>query len=130
MTSFFSKIRKQLLAGNRINKYLIYAIGEILLVVFGILIALQVNNWNEARVERKQEQAILRQLKTEFTRNLNQLDDKIQVKQALIRSAKTLFEYIDHPATRNKDSMDIYLSRTIPFSTFDPIVNDLASSGS
>ena len=49
MLRFFSKMRYRLAAENRMAKYLRYAIGEILLVVIGILIALQVNNWNEQR---------------------------------------------------------------------------------
>ena len=47
MIKFFRQIRQQLLTENKFSKYLIYAIGEIILVVIGILIALQVNNWNE-----------------------------------------------------------------------------------
>lgn len=49
MLRFFRKIRLNLMSENKVSKYLIYAIGEILLVVLGILIALQVNNWNEGR---------------------------------------------------------------------------------
>ncbi|TDQ17015.1 hypothetical protein DFQ04_1663 [Algoriphagus boseongensis] len=49
MLTFFRKIRQKLLSQNRVTRYLVYAIGEILLVVIGILIALQVNNWNEQR---------------------------------------------------------------------------------
>lgn len=49
MLRFFQKIRKNLLSENKTGKYLKYAIGEIILVVIGILIALQVNNWNEKR---------------------------------------------------------------------------------
>lgn len=52
MIKFFRKIRKKLLTENKFSKYLLYAIGEIILVVIGILIALSINNWNE---ERKQE---------------------------------------------------------------------------
>jgi len=49
MLTFFRRIRKGFLVGGRASKYLLYAIGEIALVVIGILIALQVNNWNEER---------------------------------------------------------------------------------
>ncbi|MGX1927929.1 DUF6090 family protein [Flagellimonas sp. 2504JD4-2] len=49
MIKFFRKIRQKLLIENRFSKYLVYAIGEIILVVIGILIALQINNWNEER---------------------------------------------------------------------------------
>ena len=47
MIKFFRKIRQNLLSENKFSKYLLYAIGEIILVVIGILIALQINNWNE-----------------------------------------------------------------------------------
>ena len=47
MIKYFRKIRQQLLTQNRFSKYLLYAVGEILLVMVGILLALQVNNWNE-----------------------------------------------------------------------------------
>ena len=129
MLRFFRRLRQNLLPENKFSKYLLYAVGEVLLVVIGILLALQVNTWNEERVEKAEEQAILRQLKTEFTLNLAQLDDKIKAKKALISSARTLFDYIDYPEGHPQDSVDFHLSRTIPFSTFDPIVNDLASSG-
>ncbi len=53
MINFFRKIRQQLLTQNKISKYLLYAIGEILLVVIGILIALQINNWNENKNQQE-----------------------------------------------------------------------------
>lgn len=49
MLNFFRRIRRKLLQGGKLKKYLIYAFGEVFLVIIGILIALQVNNWNEAR---------------------------------------------------------------------------------
>jgi len=49
MIRFFRQIRQRLLTDNKFSKYLLYAIGEILLVVIGILIALQVNSWTEAK---------------------------------------------------------------------------------
>jgi predicted permease len=57
MIKFFRKIRKNMLTENKFSKYLIYAIGEIALVMIGILLILQVNNWN-----KNQEKQILTQL--------------------------------------------------------------------
>jgi len=54
MLTFFRKIRKSLLDTGSAKRYMLYAIGEILLVMIGILLALQVNNWNETRKDRKQ----------------------------------------------------------------------------
>jgi hypothetical protein len=59
MIKFFRKIRQKMLTENKFSKYLIYAIGEIILVVIGILIALQINNWNETRQIKKVEKEIL-----------------------------------------------------------------------
>ena len=53
MLRFFRQLRQRLLSENRISQYLLYAVGEIVLVVIGILIALQVNNWNEDRKKRQ-----------------------------------------------------------------------------
>lgn len=59
MISFFRRIRQELLQQKSVTRYFAYAIGEILLVVIGILIALQVNNWNEVNKNSKQEKAFL-----------------------------------------------------------------------
>ena len=53
MIKFFRKIRYNLMSENRTGKYLKYAVGEIILVVIGILIALSINNWNEQRINKK-----------------------------------------------------------------------------
>jgi len=72
MIKFFRKIRQRLLTENKFSKYLIYAIGEIVLVVIGILFALQINNWNETKLERKVEKeyivSLIEDLKTDSTR--------------------------------------------------------------
>lgn len=59
MVKFFRRIRKMLLDQGNLKKYLIYALGEVMLVVIGILLALQINNWNQTRVSKKTEKAIL-----------------------------------------------------------------------
>ena len=77
MIKFFRHIRQRLIADNRFSKYLLYAIGEIILVVIGILIALQINNWNEHKKNAQQEQLILTQLLAEYESNLQQIESKI-----------------------------------------------------
>jgi hypothetical protein len=66
MIKFFRKIRQKMLIENKFSKYLIYAIGEIVLVVIGILIALQINNWNQS----KQEQTSLSEYLTSISQNI------------------------------------------------------------
>ena len=70
MVPFLRKIRKSLLGKSSLGRYALYAIGEIILVVVGILLALQINNWNEDRQKREIEIKTLRDLKVEFTENL------------------------------------------------------------
>jgi hypothetical protein len=59
MIKFFNKIRQNMIKENKVSKYLLYAIGEILLVVIGILIALSINNWNELRKQKAKETELL-----------------------------------------------------------------------
>ena len=63
MIKFFRKIRQRLLTENKFSKYLLYAIGEIVLVVIGILIALQINNCNEERIDPELKREVLSVLK-------------------------------------------------------------------
>ena len=74
MIKFFRRIRKRLLTENKFSKYLLYAIGEIVLVMIGILLALQVNNWNEGRKDKVESIKILKKLRAEFEINKSELD--------------------------------------------------------
>jgi len=69
MIKFFRKIRQKMLTENKFSKYLIYAIGEIILVMIGILLALQVNNWNQNRIEEKEEKEVIAKLHKDFKEN-------------------------------------------------------------
>jgi len=73
MIKFFRKIRQNLLMENKTGKYFKYAIGEIILVVFGILIALQINNWNERRKIQSNQEKYFTLLKTEAENNLKEI---------------------------------------------------------
>jgi len=77
MIPFFRKIRKKMADDNKPMKYARYAIGEIVLVVIGILIALQINNWNEERLDKIQEKKLIRNINQEFANNLKNLDSTI-----------------------------------------------------
>jgi hypothetical protein len=78
MIKFFRKIRQNLLMENKTTKYFKYAIGEILLVVIGILIALQINNWNENNKLRNQEKQYIYRLLIENKKNSITFSDEIK----------------------------------------------------
>ncbi len=120
MINFFRKIRQKLLTENKFSRYLLYAIGEIVLVVIGILIALQVNNWNENRKLENYKLVLLIQLKEDInndTHYLKELDSvygrwKIQAENILktlgdksIKKITTLDEYIIGRGSMNQISI-------------------------
>ena len=78
MIKFFRRIRYGLMEQNKTGKYFKYAIGEIVLVVIGILIALQINNWNEQRKDNAKEQEYLKEIKNSL------ITDTLQIKKILI----------------------------------------------
>ena len=129
MIKFFRRIRYDLMGENKTGKYFKYAIGEIVLVVIGILIALSINNWNEARKDKLREQSILIQLEEEYNANLNQLNAKMQLRTKIVKSGLSLLKYMNTPELVQRDSVIFHLSNIIYDPTFDPIQNDLISSG-
>ena len=133
MIKFFRKIRQRLLTENKFSKYLIYAIGEIVLVVIGILIALQLNTWNQDRQDRIQEQQILVQLLNEYENNLVQLNQKIFIRNETVASSFKLLNYKnDETLNVVPDSFNLHLGRMITRPTFDPelgVTSELTSSG-
>ena len=90
MIKFFRKIRYDLMKKNKTGKYLKYAIGEILLVIIGILIAVSINNWNEERKLKKAEQSILKDLKQEMTINLKALEFVIEGNERSFQGAEEI----------------------------------------
>ena len=134
MIKFFRKIRQKMLTENKFKKYLIYAIGEIILVVIGILIALQVNNWNENRKNNKVEENYLISLKDEFEFNKQNLTTTVNLNN---RNANFGLQILKHtgplePEINNK-TFDSLLVSTIGYEVeFRPrneIINELISSG-
>lgn len=133
MLTLFRRIRQRLIESGSITKYLLYAIGEILLVVIGILIALQVNNWNENRINKINETLILNDLRKEFQMNQVKLDSTISYHQVLLGATNEVLNLIREPEEviiqHNPDSI-IYL--TLDYSDYSPgrsVISELISSG-
>ncbi|MGB5272714.1 MAG: DUF6090 family protein [Flavobacteriaceae bacterium] len=106
MIKFFRHIRQTLLMENKTSKYFKYAIGEILLVVIGILIALQINTWNQERVNAREERRILQDLSKELRFN-NFLKEKgSRVMQEVVDAADRLLLVINNQ-TEQRDTSQI-----------------------
>ncbi len=120
-------------AGNKFSKYLLYAIGEIFLVVIGILIALQLNTWNEHVKNRAQEDQILRQLKEEYQENLLELKAKMAMRKEMLTACTRLLNYYETPNSWTlADSVAVDFTKTTYTPTFNPVVgvtNELLASG-
>jgi len=87
MIKFFRKIRQNLLMENKTGKYLKYAVGEIILVVIGILIALSINNWNDNRNKRNEELLLLESIEQDFIENKQRLNQTIKSQQRMISNS-------------------------------------------
>ena len=85
MIKFFQNIRYELLGKNKTGRYLKYATGEIVLVMIGILLALEINIWNAERVSKKQEVSILSDLKMEYTKKLSELNQKDNLRGIMLK---------------------------------------------
>jgi hypothetical protein len=134
MFKFFRQIRYNLLKDRKTGKYLKYAIGEIVLVVIGILIALSINNWNEDRKERISEQKIINRLITEFNGASFELTGDINARKQILKISENLTQM--HLATDDysfsEDSLDIILNQLMRarfYTPSHPTLIDLQSSG-
>jgi len=112
MIKFFRIIRKNLLMENKTSKYFKYAIGEIILVVIGILIALQINNWNENRKIKKFEHKILRDIADGIKGNYFQIELSLRNNKASIASANIILKALENNLPYH-DSLDTHFSKSI-----------------
>ncbi|WP_445386479.1 DUF6090 family protein [Robiginitalea sp. IMCC44478] len=112
MLKLFRRFRKRLLTNNKFSKYLLYAVGEVILVVLGILVALQVNNWNEDRKERRFEQKMLWELHTSIQNNIQYLDRAIDENKKARQSSQLILSYLESSQTYH-DSLDFHFSKAL-----------------
>ncbi|WP_179345532.1 DUF6090 family protein [Winogradskyella ursingii] len=96
MIKFFRNIRESMINQGKTKKYLLYAIGEIILVVIGILIALQINNWNEKRKQTRYERELIVQLKKDLEFNIKDIRLNIELQTLCIESCDVLIDHINN----------------------------------
>lgn len=101
MIKFFRKIRQKLVFENKTSKYITYAIGEIILVVIGILIALQINNWNEKKKNQQQEALILKNILQDLKTDKKGLVKIIERRKEKATSAEIMVSYYEGEKIKN-----------------------------
>jgi uncharacterized protein YnzC (UPF0291/DUF896 family) len=95
MFRFFRKIKKSLIESGNAKRYFLYATGEIILVVFGILIALQINNWNEDRKNSKKEKIVLKELITTLEKNNEIVNERLTYIEKFKASGLIILDVLD-----------------------------------
>jgi hypothetical protein len=107
MIRFFRTIRQSLLAQGRIARYLTYAIGEIVLVVIGIFLALQLNNWNAERKEHSKELGLLAEMRNNLEADLADCQFNIDFNQRLLRGNVAVLKHLEE-RTPFHDSLRVH----------------------
>ncbi|PWK18231.1 DUF6090 family protein [Xanthomarina spongicola] len=134
MLKFFRRIRQNLLIQNKTSKYFKYAIGEIILVMVGILLALQVNNWNEQRKEQKKEAVYLERLQENIATDLIQLDLNIEFYTQVFEYGSLALSYAEGDNVKPKNNWEVlvsffHASQIWPFIPITSTYEELKSSG-
>lgn len=134
MFRFFRQIRLKLLSQNNVSKYLFYAIGEIVLVVIGILIALQIDNWNDENQKSKTETVYLESLKDEFAYNLSVLEQTMKENSKLIQDIDILTNVFDKHVLDSISEKQVAfllnpLGKEVIYYPASGVLTDIVSSG-
>ncbi len=119
---------------NKTGKYLKYAIGEIILVMVGILLALQVSNWNQQRIATQKEELLLEALNKEFVKNKAQFEGVIvRHERALASTQFAISQFPIDPETINLDTYSAGMGSWGQWSTFNPtqgVIRSLVNTSS
>lgn len=132
MIKFFRHIRQTMIKENRVSKYMLYAIGEIVLVVIGILIALQINNWNEGRKQDAQlnqyRSSLIGELHDDLNR-LTELESEIDFYEGRINEYLELYNDESLAPEQLAAVMDSAKVIVVYFSTQAYTISELISTG-
>ena len=133
MINFFRKIRKKLADDNKPLKYFRYAIGEIVLVVIGILIALSINNWNEDRKKHRLEQTYYCKLLEDLGQDIIQITEQIENNELRIKNSNQLIGLLQQTHISQKEvikhTLGAVSKTTFTFTPSMAAFEDLKSSG-
>jgi hypothetical protein len=134
MINIFKRVKQNLISENNFTKYLVYALGEIILVVIGILIALAIDNGNENRIEDKNEQIYLLGLEQEFQTSKFKLTELMAVNRGNYVGAKKILENMaekDDPPSESAFSKLLYrtFSTDIAFNPNNSLLYEMINSG-
>lgn len=134
MIKFFRKIRQQLMAENKIGKYLLYAIGEIALVVIGIMIAVALNNSNQIRKTKAEEQNYLLALKEEFEFNQAGLTKMVERNNSNLAASKALLEFVSPKESQLSEEelsgmIENVIKNEVQFSPSPGVLHEITNSG-
>lgn len=135
MITLFRRLRRQLLEEKKVINYLVYAAGEIVLVVIGILIALAINNSEQRSLLQKKEQTYLQGLYKEFTTSKQKLEKLIEVNENNLKGAQEVFAIISNDSIEwNELEMSHLLMKTfamdVAYNPNTSLLEEMISSGS
>jgi len=120
MIVFFRKFRQKLLTENKFSKYLLYAIGEIVLIVIGILIAIQLNIRNEIRKTRILEIKTLKELRSDLIQNIFDIENNILMLGQCKNANEIVISHMENNLPYN-DTLDFHFANLYPYIAFSPI---------
>lgn len=102
MVTLLRKLRRNLVSQNRFSKYILYAIGEIILVVIGILIALQINDWNDQNKKAELEIKILKEIDTNLSFDLEEIREDIAIMDSINMASQEIITYLKNNSEPSK----------------------------
>ncbi|WP_299123175.1 hypothetical protein [uncultured Winogradskyella sp.] len=120
MIKFFRRIRQNLLSEGKTGKYFKYAIGEIILVIIGILLALQINNWNIKRLENIRADNFIEQMKSQVEGNILNVNENLQKYQSHLKVTEDLISII---GTENTKDIDRKIDSLVSVNIYDYHLN-------
>jgi hypothetical protein len=135
MMNFLRKLRLKNIKGAKpalpAGRYFKYAIGEIILVVIGILIALSINNWNQGLKDSRKEAYFLEELEKEFINDSIQLQNLISLTENKAKEGKIIKQFLEGKEVQSDTiiALSFFNGRFLLFDSFTPTYDEIISTG-